>query len=112
MDLIVIGVNIVQIAVLAGCIYMTWHVRRILSGMAPGLIGLLVLLIVRRLDDAFDVLDTTATLVLSSLVVILVTYDLYKLFRMRHVYSVYFQNRQRRIDDLERMWQHGGRTTE
>lgn len=94
-------VYLAQIFALLVCIYMTWRVRFVLNGLARGLIALFVLLIVRRVDDAFGILDTTATLILSSAVVIVVADDLYQIYRMRETLKAALLLRQKRVAELE-----------
>lgn len=94
-------IYLAQIVILLVCIYMTWRVRHEISGLARGLIALFALLIVRRLDDAFGILDATATLILSSAVVIVVADDLYHIYKMRETLKASRILRRQREAELE-----------
>lgn len=94
---------LVQLVVLCGCLYMLWRARQALNGLGRSMILLIVLLIVRRLDDALQVLDGMGVLILSSAVVLVVAYDVFQIYRAREVYALYLQNRKRRIAELEKM---------
>lgn len=96
----------IQIAVLLGCIYMIWQARAALNSLARGLILLCILLIIRRIDDVFNIFDQVATTILSSIVVTILFMDIYKLYKEREVYALYLRNRQKRIDALEEMRSH------
>lgn len=96
-----IVVYVIQIIVLLVCIYMTWRVRFALSGLARGLIALFILLIVRRVDDAFGVLSAAETVILSTAVVIVVADDLYYLYKMRETLQVSHLMRKQREAKLE-----------
>jgi uncharacterized membrane protein len=91
----------IQIALLITCLYMIWRARRALNGLGRGLSLLIALLVVRRFDDIFGVLDGTGVLILSSAVVAAVTYDIYKIYKTREVYETYLRNRRARITELE-----------
>ncbi len=95
-------IYLAQIAILCACIYMTWKARLALNGLGRGLILLFLLLVVRRIDDAFQILNDVGTLVLSSTVVALVAYDIFQIYRARHVYEIYWRTRKARIEELER----------
>lgn len=102
---------------LVACLYMVYQSRAALNGLTRGLSALLVMLIalmvllsVRRLDDAFNIFNESATLILSSIValmsisiVLLVTLDLHYLYRNRELFALYQRNRQKRIQQLEDM---------
>lgn len=102
---------------LIACLYMVYKSRAALNGLTRGLSALLVMLIalmvllsVRRLDDAFNIFNESATLILSSIValmsisiVLLVTIDLHYLYRNRELFALYQRNRQARIQSLEDM---------
>lgn len=100
------AIYILQIVLLCACLYMTWNARAALNGLGRGLMLLFVLLIVRRIDDAFHILSEIETLILSSAVVIVVTYDIYHIYKAREVYALYLRNRQERIEKLEAMYHH------
>lgn len=90
-----------QIVVLLSCIYMTWRSRYALNGLTRGIILLLLLLIARRINDAFGVFDSVAILILSSAVVLLIAADLYYIYRQRDIYAMYQANWRKRIAELE-----------
>lgn len=92
---------IVQIAALMACIFMLWRSRRALNGMGRATMLLCVALIIRRLDDAFHILDSMGILILSSIVVGLVFYDVLQVYKQRHLFALYWQSRQARIDEYE-----------
>ncbi len=94
-------VFIAQIIILCWCSYMVWRARQALNGLGRGMLLLFVLLIIRRLDDAFHVLDNTGVLLLSSAVVLIVAYDVHRIYKERETYVLYLQNRRKRIADLE-----------
>ncbi len=94
-------VYFVQIAVLVVCIFMVFRIRKMLNGLARGLILLFVLLIARRVDDIWGVYTNAQTAILSSAVVAVVAYDIWQIYRARKVYALYFRNRQKRITELE-----------
>lgn len=99
------------------CIFMVVESRAALNGLARGLIALLSLLIalsilisIRRIDDAFGILNSTTTLILSSIValvfisiVMLVTIDLHYLYKNRGLYTWWKRNQQERINEYEAM---------
>jgi hypothetical protein len=91
----------VQIAAMLTCIYMAWMARKAINGLSRGLILLCLLLIVRRIDDVFGILDTPATLILSSAVALVLLFDMYSIYKNREIYALYLENRKKRIDDLE-----------
>ena len=97
----VVMVYAAQIAALLACLYMTWRSKRALNGMARGMMLLMLLLIVRRVDDMTGILDNLQTMILSSAVVVLVTYDIYAVYRQRDVFAMYLENRKKRIDEME-----------
>ncbi len=104
-DLFDKSIYIAQIVALLCCLYMLWKARKATNGLGRGMMLLFVLLIVRRLDDAFSILNDTGVLILSSLVVAVIVFDVYKIYSMRELYSLYLENRKARIDELERiMW--------
>lgn len=83
--------------------YMAWRAREALHGLARGLMALMLLLIVRRLDDAFELFSQTETLILSSAVVMIVLLDVSRIYQAREVYRIYAVNRKRRMAELEEM---------
>lgn len=95
-----------QIVILGYCLYMLWRARQALNGLGRGMMLLIVLLIIRRLGDAFHVLGNTDILLLSSAVVLIVTYDVYRIYKARHIYALYLSNRQQRIAELEELHKH------
>lgn len=97
------AVYLFQIVVLIVSIYMIWRTRRLINGLARGLIVLFVFLIVQRIDFAFNIYDENISLVVSSMVVLAVAYDIYQVYRMIPTYEVYWRNRQERITRLENM---------
>jgi hypothetical protein len=97
-------IYVLQIALLLTCLYMIWRVRLILNGLARGFVALILLLILRRSDDALHWMDETEILLLSSAVVLIVAYDIFQLYRNREIYAFYFRNREQRIEDLERQF--------
>lgn len=84
---------------------MVWRSRQALNGLTRSILLLLALLIVRRLDDAFGILDGTATAILSSAVVALIAVDLHYIYRQRGLFAMYQRNRLERIAQLEKMRQ-------
>ncbi len=98
-------IYLIQIGVLAACIYMTWRARKALNGLARGLILLLLLLIARRIDDAFRVFTEEQILILSSAVVAVIAIDIYAVYRERAIYAEYLRRRKERIAELEAMRQ-------
>jgi len=102
-DSALLVIYLIQIALLFACVLMTWRVRRALNGLGRGLILLLLLLIVRRVDDMLGYLDSLGALILSSTVVAVVTYDIYQIYKARDVYALYLRNRQERISKLEEL---------
>lgn len=108
---------LMSIPPLVACLYMVYKSRAALNGLTRGLsallvmlMALMVLLIVRRLDDAFGILNSSATLILSSVValmsvsiVMLVTIDLHYLYRNRGLYIWWKRNQQERINEYESM---------
>lgn len=98
------SIYIAQIVALLWCLYMTWRARKAMNGLVRGMMLLFLLLIVRRIDDAFSIFDNTGILILSSLVVIVITFDVYQIYKMRWLYALYLENRRTRIDELEKMY--------
>lgn len=101
-------VYLVQIALLLWCLFMVWRSRRALNGMLRGLILLLLLLIVRRLDDVghlfgLNIFDEVQMLILSSAVVVLIVLEIWKLHSQREIFARYLQNRRERIAQLENL---------
>lgn len=118
------GIYSAQIVMLLLCIpiaglsiYMVWHARLALNGLARGLILLLsmlivlvALLIVQRLDDMQDVLTPEMTAILSSAVallmlavIIVVLVDVSYLYRQREFYTTWRAARQAKETQLENM---------
>ena len=93
----------IQIVLLIACIYMVARARRALNGLARGLVLLLLLLIVRRIDDMFLILDNLQTMILSTAVVVVITYDIYQIYSRRDVFEFYLENRKKRIEQLEQL---------
>jgi ABC-type multidrug transport system permease subunit len=98
------SIYIAQIVALLWCSFMIWKARQATNGLGRGMLLLLFLLILRRVDDAFSILDDTGVLILSSLVVMVIVFDVYQIYKMRGLYALYFANRQERIDELERQY--------
>jgi hypothetical protein len=94
---------LVQIVILVAGIYMIWRARRLLNGLARGLILLFVFLIAQRLDFSFDVYNEDISLIVSSLVVIAVAHNVYQFYKMLPIYQQYWTNRQARINEYEQM---------
>lgn len=92
-----------QIIALLICVYMAWRARAALNGLGRGVILLMLLLIVRRVDDAFHVLSDVETVILSSIVVIVVFIDVYHIYQARDAYRIYLTNRHKRMAELEAM---------
>lgn len=92
-----------QIVILLVCVYMAWRARAALNGLGRGLMLLMLLLIMRRVDDAFHVLSDVETVILSSVVVIVVFVDVYRIYQARDAYRVYLANRHKRMAELEAM---------
>lgn len=101
-------IYIAQIIALLWCLYMVWRARKATNGLGRGMMLLFILLIVRRLDDAFGILDDFGVLILSSLVVMVITFDIYQLYKMRGLYTLYLENRQERIAALEKLYSSRG----
>lgn len=100
------AIYLFQIAVLLACIYMTYQSRRALNGLTRSVILFIVLLIARRLNDAFGILDSVAVLILSSIVVLIIAADLSYIYRQRHFYEAWHKARGEREAQLERMRKH------
>lgn len=105
------SIFIVQIAALLACLFMLWKSRRALNGMGRATMLLCVALIIRRLDDAFHILDAIGILLLSSAVVALVFYDVLQVYKQREVFALYWQSRQARIDEYEALRQRSERNS-
>lgn len=100
---------IAQIAALVACLFMLWKSRKALNGMGRATMLLCVALIVRRLDDAWHILDSAGILILSSAVVVLVFYDVLQVYKERDLYMRYLENRKARIFALESLRQKSER---
>lgn len=98
-------IYIAQIVALLICAYMVFRARHAINGLARGVFLLLLLLIVRRVNDAFGILDETGVLILSSGVVVILMFDIWQVYKDRTIYAEYLRNRQKRIDELERSMQ-------
>lgn len=92
-----------QIAALLVCVYMAWRARAALNGLGRGLMLLMILLILRRVDDAFHVLSDVETVILSSVVVIVVLVDVYRIYEARDAFKLYLLNRHQRMIELEEL---------
>lgn len=101
------SIYIAQIAALLGCSFMIWRARKAMNGLGRGMLFLCFLLILRRVDDGFSILDETGSLILSSLVVAVITFDVYQIYKMRGLYAFYLKNRTKRIEDLEEIYLKG-----
>lgn len=93
----------IQIAILLMCVYMIIQARHALNGLSRGLILLCLLLVIRRIDDVFQIFDQMATTVLSSAVVVVFFLDIYKLYQEREIYALYLFNRRKRMAELDEM---------
>ena len=96
-------VYLIQIVVLTGVIVLVWLNRRVMNGLARGLILLAALLIVRRIDEFIGYLDDTGSLVISSVIVGVLFWDVWKIHQARWLYLLWSEQRQKRIADLEAM---------
>lgn len=97
-----------QIVLLVVTIGMVIRSRRALNGLTRGLVLLATLLIVRRFDDMFGILDGVGTLVLSSVVVVVFALDVWKIDSMRDLYAGWHQARQEKMQQLEQMREQSG----
>jgi hypothetical protein len=91
-----------QFFVLLFCAFMivkAWHSFGVL---ARGLLLLVILLALRRIDDVFDVFDSFQTAVLSWAVIVVVAWDIYHVWRRRQWFEFWQQKLKARERELER----------
>ena len=97
-----------RFALLLYAIYMIVRAHRSFNGLARGLVALSLLLAVRTIDDlghvfGLNVLDDTATLLLSSLVVLVFFLDVQRIYKEHPLREMSRKWRHKREDELEQM---------
>ncbi len=101
--LIINMIYLCQIGALVITGAMIWRARKMFNGFARGLMLLIGLLIVRRIDDATDVIGPVGIAVISTLVVVVLLLDVYNIYHDRRAYMARIEALKKRQNDLEEL---------